>query len=136
MGQVSVNGTLQGGPPAGGDNVFPAAQFLTPIKLSQNPKGFQSASGILTRSLNDAAAFVALSAVGTGEDVPRANFMYLRAESDYQLRLTQDDGAGGTIITTTQHRGLFMSEFPDARAVVLIEIAGSTKIEYFASGSI
>jgi hypothetical protein len=135
MGQISVSGTLQGGPPAGGD-IFPSAQFITPLRLSQSPKGFQSASGILTRSLTDPNVFVVLTAVGPAADVPKANFVYIRAESDYKLRITQDDGLGGTVVRLVNVRGLFMSEFPDNQQVVLLEASGSTKLEYFASGPV
>lgn len=135
MGQVSLSGTLSGGPPTGG-NTFPAAQFITPLTLSQSPKGFQSATGVLTRILNDSVTFVTLSAVGAGADVPRANFLYIRAESDFQLRITQDDGGGGTTVSVVQCRGIFMMESPDTLAITLIEVAASTKLEYFASGPV
>jgi hypothetical protein len=134
MGQISVSGTLLGGPPTGG-TVFPAAQFQTPLGLSQSPKGFQVASGILTRILTDASVFVVLSAVGLTRDVPKANFIYIRAESDFDLRVTQDDGLGGSTVSTSHHRGLYMAEFPDNKAVTLLEVAASTKLEYFASGN-
>lgn len=135
MGQVSLSGTLQGGPPSGG-NIFPAAQFITPLNLSQTPKGFQSATGVLTRTLSDSGTFVALSAVGATADVPKANFLYIRAESDFRLRVTQDDGSGGSTIATLECRGLFMMEAPDNLAITLIEVAASTKLEYFASGAV
>lgn len=133
MGNVAISGSLQGGPPTGG-NSFPGAQFQTPLKLSVDPKAFQSASGILTRVISSIGVFVPLAAVGAAADVVRANFVYVRADGDYQLRITQDDGAAGTTVATVQCRGLFMFECPDNLAVVLLEFAGSGTIEYFASG--
>lgn len=133
MGQVSLTGTLQGGPPTGG-SVFPSSSFTTQVGLSQNPKSFQVATGVLTRLLSDTATFVEMTAVGVGRDVPKANFLYIRAESDYDLRITQDNGQGGSTVSTSHHRGVYVSEFPDSRLVTLVEIAASTKLEYFASG--
>lgn len=134
MGQVQISGTLQGGPPTGG-NVFPAAQFITPLTLSSSPKSFQSASGILTKLLSDTGTFVELSAIGTGKDVPRANTVYIRADGDFQLRITQDDGTlnPGTPVVIVC-KGLFVMEVPDNRAILLLEVAASCKLEYFASG--
>lgn len=134
MGQLIVTGNLQGGPPIAGDGTFPASQFNTPLRLSQSPKLWQSASGVLTRLLSNAVVFTVLPAVGAAGDVPRANFLYARADGAYQLRLTQDDGAGGTTVQTLQCQGLFMAEFPDARALVQVEVAATGKLEYFASG--
>lgn len=133
MGIITVSGTLFGGPQSGGET-FPAAQFSTPLRLSSPNKGFQNASGILTRVLTNPAVFVAIPAVGTGGDITRANFLYVRSDGDYQLRLTQDDGAGGTTVTTIQCRGLFVTETPDSLAIVGVEIASSSKIELLASG--
>lgn len=132
MGQINLSGNLQGGPP-GASELFPSAQFLVALKLSQSPKGFQSASGVLTRVLSDAVNFVSLGAVPS--DVPRCNFLYLFSDGEYSLRLTQDDGAGGTTVTSMARTGLTLMEFPDARALTLLEIASSRKIEYFVSGA-
>lgn len=133
MGNISVSGQLLGGPSsAGGDGVFPAAQFNTPLSLSSASKLFNSATGVLTRNFSDANAFVQLGSIPA--DVPRANFLYVRAAGAYQLRLTQDDGASGTTVATIQCYGLFMAEFPDTLAVTLVEIAANGKVEYLASG--
>lgn len=133
MGQIVISGNLVGGPPAGSSS-FPTAQFSASLALSSNPKQFQYATGVLTRVLSDAATFVELGAVGTGKDVPAANFLYIKVNGDFQLRLTQDDGAGGSDVRTTQHRGLFIAEFPDTRKLLKVEIAASATLEYAASG--
>lgn len=132
MGQIVLSGNLQGGPPAGGDT-FPSAEFRTALKLSSSPKGFQQATGILTRLFTDPATFVAIGSIPA--DVPRVNFLYIRCDGNFQLRLTQDDGSGGDVVYTMQCRGLFLSEFPDANFVKLVEIAASGKIEYLASSA-
>jgi hypothetical protein len=134
MGQINLSGSLSGGPAVGGENTFPAAQFITPLKLSSNHKSFTAGSGLLTRQLSDDAVFVPLAALGAAGDVTRANFLYLRANGDYQLRITQDDGVGGTTVQTLQCRGLFVCEFPDALAAVLVEVAADATIEYLVSG--
>lgn len=133
MGQLSVSGSLQGGPAGSGDT-FPAAKFITPLKMSTEPKGFQRASGILTRLFDDAATFVECSAVGTGRDVPRANTLYMKGSGDYDVRLTQEDGSGGSTTVIVPCHGLVILEFPDTKALTLLEVRASTTIEYFASG--
>lgn len=133
MGSIVVQGSLQGGPPGGGD-VFPAATFNTPLRTAQSPKGFQSASGILKRTVSSPGAFIALSAVGVGQDVPQADFFYLRSDGALQLRLTNDDGVGGTTVQIVQVFGLFIVEFPNTLQLQLAEVQGNAQIEYFASG--
>lgn len=131
MGQVTLSGNLQGGPPSGG-TVFPAAQFITPLNFSVPNKAFNSATGVLTRNLSDAGDFVPLS--GIGVDVPKVDTLYVKAESDFDIRITQDDGSGGSTVQTISARGLFIMETPNSKQITLVEIAASTKLEYFASG--
>jgi hypothetical protein len=78
---------------------------------------------------------VEMSAVGSGRDVPKANLLMVKAEGTFQLRITQDDGLGGSVVSTIQCGSLFILETPDTLAVTLVEIASSTRVEYFASGA-
>lgn len=134
-GVVTLDGSLSGGPPNSVADGFSGAQFITQLRLSVSPKSFQSASGILTRTLSNAATFVLLSVVGTSREVPKANFLYIRADGDFQLRITQDDGNGGSTVTTSQQTGLYLAEFPSSKLVTQVEIAANGKVEYFASGT-
>lgn len=111
----------------------PQATFKTPLKLNSTNKSFVSATGVLVRQVSSSAGFVVLS-VGTGSDVPRANFFYIRGRGNFQLRLTQDDGAGGTTVATLQCNGLFVAEFPETLALTQAEVSGSGAFEYLASG--
>lgn len=133
MGQVSISGALQGGPTGVSEAAFPAASILVPMKLSTDPKGFQQASGVLTRVLSDANVFVELGPIG--RDVPRVNFLYVKGGGDYRLRLTFDDGMGGDVVVTSDQTGFYMAEFPTTRFVKKVEIAAAITIEYFASGN-
>lgn len=135
MGQVTLSGTLQGLASSSSD-AFLGSQFSTTIKLRTGSKGFVSASGILSRTLSNASAFVEMSAVGDGRDVPRANLLFMKGDSRFQVRITQDDGASGVTVSTIQCEGLLILEVPDNYAITLLEIAASTKIEYFASGAV
>lgn len=133
MGTVSISGSLTGGPGSSGG--FPASTFNTPISLATGSKLFQHATGVLTRIISSPAAFVALSAVGAANDVPKADTLYLRADADVDLRITQDDGAGGSTVLTLPVRGLFVMETPTNKMITLLEVQGSGKLEYFASGA-
>lgn len=133
MGQIVVSGNLVGGPPAGSSS-FPTAQFSAALGLSSNPKQFQYATGVLTRILADVNTFVELGGIGPGKDVPAANFVYIRANGDFQLRLTQSDGGAGSDVITSQQRGLYIAEFPDTRKILKVEVAASATLEYAASG--
>lgn len=126
MGTVNVSGSLICGPSSGSES-FPSSQFVAQLQLSSSPKGFQTASGMLTRTFTDANSYVAVG------DVPRINFLYARSEGDFSLRLTQEDGDGGSIQRTLWIRGLCVLEFPDQMAT-LIEIASASRVEFFISG--
>ncbi len=133
MGQVSLSGALQGGPAGAAESSFPAASLLIPLKLSADPKGFQQASGVLTRVLTDANVFVELGPVG--RDVPRANLLYIKASGNYRLRLTFDNGMGGDVVVTSDQTGFYLAEYPATLFVKKVEVAAAATIEYFASGN-
>lgn len=132
MGSVSLQGALIGGP--GGAGGFPASMFNTPISLSSGAKLFGNATGVLTRTVASPGAFLALGSIGANADVPKANTLYLRADGDLDLRITQDDGTGGSTVIVVPIRGLFLMETPTAKQITLLEVRGSGLLEYFASG--
>lgn len=133
MGQLKVEGSLIAGPVSATD-VFPAGVLIHPLSTAQNPKGFQVATGVLTRNLNSAAVFLAFPELGGSASVTRATFMYLRTDSPMTLRLTTDDGLGGNVVAVVPVQGLHIAEYPDNKFLKLLEVMGSGKIEYFISG--
>ena len=133
MGQISVSGSLTGNPNQGG--TFPSATFAATLGLLNGDKLFNAATGVLQRTVNSAAAFVPLSAIGASADVESADFLYIRSDSSFSVRITQGDGAGGTTIQTVQVQGLFILEAPTNKLITLVEVQGTGTIEYLASGT-
>jgi len=136
MGQISISGALEGGPPAGAET-FPASKFLTPLSLRESAKQFGVATGVLTRNLQVAApAFATLDGVGPAATVTQGDFLYFKCDGQLVLRLTTDDGGGGQDVQTVPVHGLAVLEFPTTRPLELLEAQGTGKIEYLVSGPI
>jgi len=72
--------------------------------------------------------------LGPAQAVTQANFFYFKSSSAVNLRLTFDDGAGGTTTATVQVSGLFITEVNNSLPLELVEVQGSATVEYFASG--
>lgn len=134
-GIVTLEGSLSGGPPLAVADEFAGAQFATQLRLSVSPKSYTNASGILARTFTNPSVYVTLGVVGADREVPKANFLYFRAPGDFGLRITQDDGLGGSVVHTSQHTGLYLAEFPASKLVTQVEIAANGQVEYFASGT-
>ena len=86
-----------------------------------------------------AAGFAALSGVGTGQTVTKADTLYLRSNGPLLLQLTCLDGTGTNTPDTpivVPCAGLFLAEFSSGRELVAIEAKGSAQIEYLASGQL
>ena len=132
MGQISVSGSIIGGPASASEG-FPSAQFITQLKLRQSPMGFGAATGVLTQRLNSPSGFAEL--VGPGTVVTRATFLYIRSDTDLLVRLTTDDGAGGDDVVVIPVGGLFLFECSGSKYLKLLEAQGSALIEYLAAGS-
>lgn len=133
MGQLKVEGSLIAGPPSATD-VFPAGVLVHPLSTAQSPKGFQVATGVLTRNLSSALAYLAFPELGTNAAVTRANFLYIRTDSPMLVRMTTDDGSGGNVVSVVPIHGLGLWEFQDAKYLKLLEVQGSGKIEYLLCG--
>lgn len=136
MGQVSLSGTLSAGPGAiTGGGQFPSATATAQLGLRVEPSPFSAATGILQFSLDSSGSFVQLGGVDAMiGPVKKCTLLYLRAPSAIQLRITRDDGLGGDLVTTEDHQGLFVKEWPDDNFVKLVEAKGVSLLEYFASG--
>ena len=133
MGQLKVEGNLVAGPVSATDT-FPAAVFTAPFATAQNPKGFQVATGILTRRLQSPLAFLALPELGGSAAVTRGTFHYMRSDSPVDVRLTTDDGSGGNVVAVVPLQGLSLREYPDNKYLKLIEVMGTGTLEYFVCG--
>lgn len=133
MGQLKVEGNLVAGPVSATDS-FPASVFTAPFSTAQSPKGFQVATGVVTRQLNSPSSFLTLPELGTDAAVTKGTFMYARCDGPIDMRVTSDDGNGGDVVAVVPLQGLMMVEFPDVKFLKKIEAKGSSKLEYFVCG--
>lgn len=129
MGFINVSGSLDGANDSGS---FGASQFTAPLSLSVVKKYAPRASGVLRRTVP--AAYEELSAIGAGADVPLADTLYIRSESDILLRLTYQSGGESPTVVVLPVKGLFILELQSSRLLELVEVQGSGQLEYFASG--
>lgn len=136
MGQIQLSGQMLAGPPSAGEQ-FPGSTFSVPLAFKDgSQKGFQVASGILTRNINTPApAFAALQGVGPDDTVTQGNTLYFKCDNPVVLRLTTDDGSGGQATELVPVHGLLIREFPSLRPLELLEVQGNSKVEYFVSGA-
>ena len=137
MGQVKLSGSLRAGP--GGNGGFPSMVATAGLSTKEDPKGYQRATGILRRN----ETYGAFTDLGEpGNVVTQAHFLYFKSDSPVELRLTQDDGAGGNVISVVHVDGLFIQEFDVAtlagkylKALELNTLGQEVVFEYFLSGS-
>lgn len=134
MGQLNLNGQILAGPPQSGGNGFPAASFNVPLQTLQTPKGFQVGTGVLTQIVNSPSAFVPLNGVATDAAVTQGDFLYLKVNAAVILRITTDDGAGGTNIVEVPVHGVIIMEFPTLNALEVLEVQGTGTVEYLVTG--
>lgn len=134
MGITRFDGTLHAGPPNVSDGTFPASTMGVPINLTPNPKGWQRATGVLYRAVNvPSPDFLELDGIGSDRTVSEGNFLYLRSNSTVTVRVTQAFTTGEAT-ATFKINGLCILEFPEAEPLTLVEVQGSSTIEYFAQG--
>jgi len=137
MGQVVLSGQMIAGPPAAGDS-FPGSQLNVPLQFisgGQAGKGYGVATGVLTRLVQSPLAFVPLQGVGPTDTVTKGDTLYFKCDSPMDLRVTQDDGVGGTTIHLEPGvHGVLLKEFSTIKPLVLLEVQGTGKMEYYISG--
>lgn len=138
MGQLTISGTILGGPAQVGGAGFPGALFTTVLGTAPSPKPFSVATGIVSRRVSQASpGFAALQGVGPTDTVTAGDFLYLRSDSGVVLRVSNRDPlnpAGPALTTLIPVQGLAILEFPPSSPLVLLEVQGSAQLEYFVSG--
>lgn len=133
MGQVSLSGALIVGPPSAGDG-FPASLYNTPLSTLQSPKQAAVATGVVTRQLNSPNSFTALQGVGSTDTVTHGDTIYFKCNGQVSIRLTFDDGNGGSTTAVIPVMGLYFAEIQTGKYLKLLEAQGSASIEYMISG--
>jgi len=122
------------GPPSAGET-FPGTVASVPLRLRTDPKGFNSATGVLQRQIQtNPGVYVTLGEVGASGSVPKANTFYIKSGGPLTLRITTDDGVGGSVVAVVPIDGFNFFEFDTTKFLKLAEVSGSALIEYFASG--
>lgn len=136
MGQVRLDGALTVGDKcadACGDG--PVTSLPLAFAGGCCGKDFAVAVGPSRLSINTAlGTYQTLPGIGSAPSVTKANTLYFRTSALLLLRLTTDDGAGGSVTSVIPANGLGFLEFDGARFLKLLEASGVGSIEYFASG--
>ena len=135
MGQLNISGAIIAGPPAGGE-IFPSAQINVPLQVRPNPLSFGAATSVIEQTVTSPApnVYVEIPHVGAGRTVTQANFLYLSTSGPVDVRLTCDDGIGGDVVSTFQSDGLLTMQFSTQKFLKKVELCGSTRIQFLATG--
>lgn len=135
MGQLSLEGSLTGGPPSVSDSSFPASTFLVSLGFAEGKtKQFDAASGVLTRTLNSPSAFAPLSGIGSTDSVTAGTALYFKCNSPMVLQITYDDGVGNPVVSTVPVAGVLVLEAPDLMFIKSLACKGVGPVEYLVSG--
>lgn len=135
MGQLKLSGLLTGGPPAVMDGSFPASTWLVSLGFAQGcAKEFGAASGVLTRSVASANAFIPLSGIGADDAVTQVNALYLKCNTSMQIRVTFHPLTGPDYTSVIPLNGVLLIETPDDQYITGLEVMGVGPIEYLATG--
>lgn len=137
MGRAILTGNLTAGPTAVTEGVFPSMRADVQLAFIDGSQGksAERMTGVLSRQINSPSAYVPLQGVGPTDTVTQGNTLYLKSNAPVNIRITQDDGSGGTDVTEMLGvHGLVVREFSTIYPLELVEIQGSATIEYFFSG--
>lgn len=137
MGQLSLEGSLTGGPPSVSEGTFPASTFLVSLGFAAGKnKPFGVASGVLTRTIASPSAFAVLSGLGSTDSVTQATALYFKCNAPMLLQITSDDGVGGSVVAVVPVAGPFVLETPDLLFIKGLACKGSGPIEYLVAGPV
>jgi hypothetical protein len=135
MGQIELSGSITFGPSTGGSGAFPSSVDTIQLETTPSPKQYGVASGTLARLVNTGLSYVTLSGIGTTDCVTQCTTLYFRCDAPVKLRMTFLDPDGGAdIVSIVPFQGCQLFEFPTNGYLKLLEIKGSARIEYCASG--
>ncbi len=135
MGVLRLAGSIDAGPPSSTSESFPASSFSVPLRFRENTKGFSVATGVLTRNLASPGAFVALQGVGPTDSVTKGTFLYLKSDALIDVRVTTDDGVGGSVLAIIPPSGFVLLELDATKFLKLLEAKGTARLEYFVCGN-
>jgi hypothetical protein len=131
--KLQLEGTLTIGPPCAVEccSGVDAAEATLPVCVKLDAA---AVVGTITRTVASPASFITLSGIGASDAVTQGSFLYVVTDSEMTLRITCDDGAGGTALELIPVHGLFARQFPATKPLELLEVRGSGRITYAACG--
>lgn len=136
--QLLITGSLIAGPPEGVSTGFDTMRVNEPLLFTPDGVegvGFGVGTGILKRNVASPAAFVALQGVGATDTVTRGKVLYLKTNAPMLIRISNDDGAGGTTTATIPiEGGPMLLRFQAAKFLKLLEVQGSGQLAYLIVG--
>jgi hypothetical protein len=133
MAQISIEGSIAVGPQISGGTGVPSLVDTTTFATTPSPKMASVYTSKLV-SIQSPSAYVALSGVGPGDDVTKANCYYARTSGPMKMRFTAVD-TPANLVSEEWINGIFVHEYPDDHCLVKVEAMGSGQIETIASGN-
>lgn len=138
MGVLTIDGTLTGKPDSGATGTFPSGYSTVPFTLFGTQKTYAASTGVNQASIAINAAYAALPDIGSSTKVTHADTLYVRTNKLVNVRVTSDDGIGGSVVAVLPVKGLLVLEFDSTKYLKLVEIQGHptelTTVEWWASG--
>lgn len=133
MARLQLEGTLTIGPPCAVEccGGVDGAETTLPVCVKVEAT---AVVGAITRTLASPGSFVTLSGIGASDAVTQGSFLYVMTDAAMTLRITCDDGAGGTALELIPVQGLFVRQFDPTKPLELLEVRGSGRITYAACG--
>jgi hypothetical protein len=103
------------------------------LRAGDEKNATASDSGV--RAISSPSSYVDVRCVGTNEAVTKGSFLYARASAAMLLRLTTDDGAGGSVLAVLPIDGLLVFEVDPDKFLKLLEAQGEGTLEFLVSGA-
>lgn len=138
MPTLQLNGTLIAGASCASACGDSTGTLTMPLSFAACGKQYQVSIGTppgSPRVVNSVGSFVAISSVGAGGDVTRAEFLYVAAEGPLDVELTTDDGVGGSVVAILPlDAGPALWSFPSAKYLKGLRVRGVGRFAYFVAG--
>lgn len=139
--QAKLSGNLYAGPAEGVSGGFDSMTLNE--QLSFQPSGdqgigFQVGDGVLTVNVaTNSPSWRTLHGVGPGETVTQGILFYAKSSGALLLRLTFDDGVGGSIVSIFPiSGGPILMPLDATKFLKLLEVQGQGRLIYFVCGNV
>jgi hypothetical protein len=137
VGQITVDGVLQAGPPNGAAPCAGGGVLNAQLRLrgGAGTKPYQVASGLMQFQLLTATptTYQTLPGIGSTPGVTKGDTGFFFASAPIRLRMTFDTGSVD-LVSEVPLDGLLVYEVPGTLFLKLLEAAGTAAIEYLVTG--